>query len=456
MQDSSQLARVEQRATAKAARYKTVIGAEGVRIIQFKGATLLSRDGGPYRPMGRDDFARLMYELFTGIKKQDIAEVDDMVRMQAPDHTQWAHLIRFGDQVWDATALDWVADNGTAVYASPVSPTGGDTTAARAYLRQLADGDDGLADDMLQAMAPLFMTSRPAGVVWFIGMGANGKSALLDALYRIIGTHLVSLTMGAIEDGRDTPRLNGALGNVCKESSEGRVSDTERYKALGTHEDFWVHKFHSQDTVRVDANLHTIFNANNIPVFGDKTQGARRRTLIIPFPARFRDDPGFEDRTFTPAFLSGLLMLILEATQKIKRNGYQYAFSDVTVKAKEAYDSEVNSAEAYLNYLKEQHVEAFTNYHLLRINYVNWCDDNGLVALGTTTLKRVMTQLGAVEYKTVRVGDSTRKWYVFGYSTTRPSEMVTLDNGLNVGLKVSQEVEAELTVNRQQELGDGW
>lgn len=455
MQESG-LARVEQKGTMKLEQFKTIVRSNGVRIIRFKGSTLISRDGGPYKPMTRDEFASLMYDFYPGVKKQQISEVEDMFRVTAPDHTQFAHLIRFGDQVWDADTLNWVKDDGSAVYSSPISPAGGDTTAAREYVRQLANGDDDLADDMLQAMAPLFMSRRPAGVIWFIGMGANGKSSLLDALYRIIGPHLVSLTMSTIEDGRDSPRLNGALGNICRESSEGRVNDTERYKALGTHEDFWVHKFHSQDTIKVDGKLHTIFNANNIPVFGDKTQGARRRTLIIPFPAHFKDDPGFEDRTFTPKFLSGLLMLILQAAAKIKNNGYQYEFSDATIKAKEDYDSDVNSAEAYLNYLKEQHVEAFTNYRHLKINYVNWCDDNGLIPLGLTTLKRVMTQLGAVERRSVKVDDVVVKWYIFGYSTTLPSEMVTLDNGLNVGLKISAEAELELEESSQQELSSDW
>jgi hypothetical protein len=95
------------------------------------------------------------------------------------------------------------------------------------------------------------------------------------------------LTVKQIEDERDTPMINGRLGNVCLESNDGHVKDTGGYKNLAEHSTFNVHKFNSQDGVQVDGNVHTIFNANNIPTFADKTQGVRRRTFTIPFKASF-------------------------------------------------------------------------------------------------------------------------------------------------------------------------
>jgi phage/plasmid-associated DNA primase len=164
--------------------------------------------------------------------------------------------------------------------------------------------------------------------------------------------------------------------------------------------------------VEIVTDFHTIFSANNIPVFSDKTKGARRRTLILPFRAHFQDNPTFEDDTFTEEFLGGLVCLILEETHVIRGNGYQYKFSDTTLRAKEAYDSEVNSAEAFANYLTQSGIIGFFNYNILKMNYEMWCGNNGLVPLGITTLKRVMTTIVGAERRSIRSsGKVTNRYY---------------------------------------------
>lgn len=425
----------EGKMTAKLARYEAI--EELTDIINFKGATLIKGDDGYYRPMSSDAFARIAYGKYPGILKQQISELEHKFRATAADQTDRAHLIAMGERVWDTRKLDFVQqDPATCVFATRFAPTG-DREAALAYISDLAKGDVGVAWDILQGLAPLFMDKKPAGVIWFVGGGANGKSSLVNAMYKMFGQHFSSLTVGAIEDGRDAPRLNGVLGNVCRESSEGRVEDSERYKAIGTHEPFEVHKFHSQDMVQVTGDVHHIFNANNIPIFSDKTEGARRRTLIIPFNNHFKDDPTFEDRVFTDQFLSGLLQLVLEATEIIAKNRYKYNFSETTEMAKADYDSEVNSAEAFFEHLQENKVEAFSNYNMLMQAYQSWCQNEGVVALGVTNLKRAMKTLGSVERRSVKKADgSVVKWYFFGKSKTAPSELQSIDNGLHIGLKV--------------------
>lgn len=448
----------EARQQKKLQRYKQIL--EQHKIVRFKGQALLLDTNGHYHPLTSDKFAEIAYSVHSGALVQQIRELEHITRIQAPDVSHLSHRIAINDyEDWDMRTLARAeADMGT-VFRTTVAPSD-DTEAAFAFMLQLADGDKALAWDMLQGIAPLFMEKKPAGVIWFVGTGANGKSALINALYKIVGSHLASLTVASIEDGRDAPRLNGMLGNVCRESSESRVDDTERYKAVGTHEPFEVHKFHSQDMITVTGDLHHIFNANNIPVFGDKTQGARRRTLIIPFPARFEDDPTFEDRTFTPAFLGGLLGLILEATHVIRDNGYRYRFSTLTNQAKEAYDSEVNSAEAFLTHLRSVGVEAFVSYTFLERAYRDFCGNEGLVPLGVTNLKRTMTTQAKVERRSVRIKSAERtevqKWYFLGGSKTAPSELVSIPGtGLQVGTTGIKEREKAQALFEQQPLLGG-
>lgn len=385
-----------------------------LKFIQFKGLGLMSAPGTHgFIPLRSDDFSRLAYKRFAGISKNGIEDLLHAMRVMAPDRSDLEKFVCFRDKIWDMDRLEFTDSTLEWVYSTDLAATGGNKKAAWEFLVQLAMGDESLARDYLQAMAPLFMLRKPTGVVWFVGSGSNGKSSLINALYRIIGQYFTSMTTSAIEDGRDTPRLNGVLGNICRESSESRVEDTERYKAIGTHEPFTIHKFHSQETVEVLTNFHTIFNANNIPVFSDKTRGARRRTLILPFPAQFKDDPGFDDRTFTPSFLSGLVELILEETHVIRDNGSRYKWSDATLKAKDQYDSDVNSAESFFEYLREVKVVGFYNYSILKNHYDNWCSSTGLVALGITTLKRTMSNEANVVRHAVRLSDKVVQRYQF-------------------------------------------
>lgn len=419
----------------KKQQYETLT--EHHRFANFHNQTLYQpTNDAPYLPLTSTVLARLIYQHFPFATTAQIRELEHKVRNDSQDQSSLDHLIGFPHATWNTKTLKF-EDKQDTILRSPIEPSPEHAPAVQKYLLQLAAGDQLLAQDYLQALAPLFMYTKPTGVIWFVGNGANGKSALINAIYRIIGHHLTSLTVSAIEDGRDTLLLNGVLGNICRESSEGRIEDSERYKAIGTHENFRVHKFNSQEMVEIKTNFHTVFNANNIPIFSDKTEGARRRTLVVPFPARFKDDPNFEAKTFTPDFLGGLLHLILEATHLIQKNYTQYSFSPATIGAKEDYDSEVNSAEAYLAHLREKNIKAFTTYGLLKLSYESWCTDHGLVPLGITSLKRVMTRLANAQSATIRDKDGVvRRWYLLDNTTTEEAKALeSFDNGFSVGIK---------------------
>ena len=399
--------------------------------------------------MGRinaDEFAKICYQYLPFPKIADIKELHHAFMMMADDITEEAgNKILLGDySVWEMDKLDRrpMRDDELVVYSTSVTPSIDHIDAPQEFLLSLAKGDEDLVEDYLQALAPLFMSKRPTGVIWFVGDGANGKSSLIDAVYRIIGPFLTSVTTSALEDGRDALKLNAILGNLVRESSEVRVNDTERYKALGTHEPFDVHKFHSQEGFTVDADFHTIFNANNIPTFADKTDGTRRRTIIVPFPNKFPVDEEFNDRTFTDDFLSGLLWLILEKAKFLRENHYKYAFSPATQTAKSEYDEEANSAEAYRKSLIETGVEAFTNYNQLFKDYQDWCSEHGLVPLGITNVKRVFKPFVGDKARSVRVNDKVSKWYFFHDAKTDPAALEQLP--MRLGLKVRPEVATEL------------
>ena len=401
--------------------------------IRFKGALMYSAKGtNGFNALTRRSLADRLYSEDVSMKPSVIDHVLDALLSVAPDWSDHDRYIAFYDQVWDMKKLEFTPGQLEFVYSTSIKlqPAGSKGyEAAMTFLLELSLGDAALAHDYLQAIAPLVMYTRPAGVIWFIGDGANGKSSLINALYRVFGQFFASMTTAMIEDGRDTPSLNGILGNIVREGSEARIEDSASYKAIGTHEPFRVHKFHSQESTEIQTNFHTIFNANNIPVFADKTKGARRRTLPVPFPAHFKDNPTFEDETFTPEFLGGLMTLVLEESVKVRDNGTRYDWSGATTRLKQSYDSEVNSAEAFISHVVSLGIVGFINYKELKWRYETWCDDNGLVALGKNNLRHTVEQATGAKSKPVRIGEKTSRRFFFADAFDGEDKLVWFDTG---------------------------
>lgn len=437
----------EKKMTLKAKQAKAITNK--YRIVRFRGAVLYRADAG-WEPLSFDEFARICYAVHgAGIRQTQIKDLQHLFFASSDDLTKYAHYIAMPDgRVWNMKTLkftDRVAPE-DCVYTTAVNP--GEGSSHRKWLEEVTLGDTTLADDIIKAMAPVFMHKKPFGVFWFLGNGANGKSTTLKALYAMFGseapyTHnrwFSQLTVKQIEDERDTPMINGKLGNVCLESNDGHIKDTGGYKSIAEHSTFSVHRFNSQDGVQVDGNVHTIFNANNIPTFADKTQGVRRRTFTIPFKAGFPQDNTFDEKLFEKEdFLPDLLGEILRTTVDIRKNGYSYDFSEQTLKAKEDYDEEVNTAETYFEELLATEVWGFTNFTDLNKDYQRWCDERSYTALGKKAIAHAAKIVG-YERKSFRTDD---KKLVTRYvcEDQNPEDLVELHQRWGMFQKSDSEIE---------------
>lgn len=393
---------------------------EQVRIIRFHGRALIEVDFQPpyldqpfkqFMPLHKDQFESIVYPILGGISRSRMSDVFAYVINTAPDYSHHDHLIGFGseDFIWNTQTLTFESVSwDEVVWRSPFMPS--TTPGQSAFIRSLAN-DDGHYEDLLQSMAPLVSYQKPDGAIWWVGSGANGKSSLMEALYRIFPNQLASLTIKRLTDERDTPLLNGQLANVVKESSEGRIEDTQVYKSIGTHEDFRVHKFHSQESLLIRGNMHHIFSANTIPVFNDKGYSARRRTFVVPFHKTFASTPDFNNQTFTREELGRIIAQMLQYALRLREQEYRYKFSEVTLHAKAEYDAEANNAEEYAKDLIAQGVVGFDSFEPVKRDYEHWCAQMGHVELGMHNLRRAVTNAGFERVSYARGNGSVGKKY---------------------------------------------
>jgi phage/plasmid-associated DNA primase len=380
----------EEKMTVKQKQARAI--SQKYRIVRFRGAVLYRAEDG-WEPLSSDEFARICYTTHgAGIRQSQVKDLQHLFFTSSDDLTPYAKFMAMPDgRVWDMEKLEFTnqVSSEDCVYTTSVNPT--NNKSHRRWLEEVTLGDKELADDIIKALAPVFMAKKPFGVFWFLGNGANGKSTTLKALYAIFGSKepyshnrwFSQLTVKQIEDDRHVLSLNGSLANICLESNDGHIKDTGNYKNLAEHSTFGVRVLGTHDMRSVDGNVHIVFNANNIPTFADKTQGVRRRTFTIPFNASFPQDNTFDEKLFNKkGFLSDLLGELLETTTLLADNSYKYDFSNQTVIAKQDYDEEVNTAETYFDELIKTDIWGFTNFTDLTKDYNNWCDERSLSALG--------------------------------------------------------------------------
>lgn len=428
------------------------------RIVLFKGDILYLAEDGIYHHLTSDQFARMVYQLGS-MPYTTVRDLEKYVRGTAPDRTDLAQYIAFGDYVWDMDKVDFTdkISPEDCIYCSRVQPSDAAVDKVNQYLLEVANNNPEVRKDILQSIAPLFTTIKPAGVIWWQGSGSNSKSATMHLITALLKPYLASVTLKQLEDERDTPVLNGKLGNIVGESSEGVIEDSRTYKAIGTHDDFSVHKFNSQDQITISGNLHHIFSTNNMPIFGDKSNGARRRTLIIKFQNRFKDDPMFEAKTFTPEFIAAFLHLCLEEAKQLKKQNYQYRFSNITQQVKAEYDDVVNTAETFAQYLIDMGVQYFSNFSRLRMAYEWWCDSNSYSALGKTHLRNAILAANFKRSSMRNADDKIVQIFLHEGGTTENTKelflgvYVAADADVKVKLDTEAEEKAKQTV-----LDKGW
>lgn len=301
-------------------------------IARFRGNAMV-KTRKPYErfaPMSKDVFDQIAYPLVGSMPRSRMNDIFAYLRSVARDVTANDRYILFGagtssQTVWDMerleTRTDIFADD--CVWRSPYAPVL--TAKPIKFILNLAGGDAGLYSDIMQSLAPLLMTKKPDGVIWWVGDNEQGKNVLVDVLSKIFPDQLTSLTVKHLNGGRsNTPLLNAVLGNIAVDSG-GQITNTQIYKSIGTHEDFFMHRWHSQGGIVVRGNVHHIFSADRTPTFYTRNLSIDRRTHTVPFSLA-----GYAQATLPNNFYGQLIAEMCRYAVRLRRQGYCYEWSRAT------------------------------------------------------------------------------------------------------------------------------
>lgn len=308
------------------------------RIVRFHGRAMIEL-GHPYphfEPMHKELFREVAIPLLGWVKERHLNHLYDYLISTAQDLSRSDQFIAFGNlsgskanvSVWDMERLEFRSDISPrdCVWRSPYSVKRHSSTGSVRPIQlimQLAGGDKHVYDDIMQTLAPLVMSCKPEGVVWWVGGDAESKQLLMEAVHRILPNQLAKLDVERLDGGRQMPTLNGKLGNVVQGGSSA-VADVSLYRSLAKHQTFGVHKYRSQDGMNIRGNVHHIFSSPHTPTFSRKTWSTQMRTVIIPF-SQLTDSSGSPE--MTDELHGRLIAEMCSYAVRVRRQGYRYSLS---------------------------------------------------------------------------------------------------------------------------------
>ena len=190
-----------------------------------------------------------------------------------------------------------------------------------------------------------------------LGEGRNGKSTLLMAITRLLGTQNVSsIPLQMLEDDRFAAAdLYGKLANIYADIPDTPLRKCDMFNCIVTGDKIRVQQKYERAFEFIPSTTQ-IFSCNKIPASYTHTEGYFRRLLMIPFPNSFdgkRSQSEILAEIASPAELEGVLITALSVFMGVRDRG-AFSVPEVSQKALADY-KQIN--EPALRFLSE-HVVA--------------------------------------------------------------------------------------------------
>lgn len=254
--------------------------------------------------------------------------------------------------------------------------------------------------DYLQRALGLAMMGRVLEHVLLvlIGVGANGKSVLLEVVRHVFGDygHVAepALLLVNRNDQHPTGRaaLRGARFVTTSEPDAGKRLNEGEVKALTGGEVITARRMR-EDFFEIRPTWTIAMATNHKPEIRGTDDGIWRRVKLIPFDVKIApedQDPELAEKLKGEA--DGILNWLLEGLAAYRRNGLD---EPVAVKAATGdYRAESNPLELFLEERTETGPHFSADTTKLYQAWADWCDASGLSRSSKIMFGRMMTEAG--------------------------------------------------------------
>ena len=245
---------------------------------------------------------------------------------------------------------------------------------------------------LLQEITGYVLSSKTDAQCFFFlySGGASGKSVYCKIVTMLVGgeKYVSNVTLSDLNKSFARRQMYEAMANIASEN-EPKIFNTETIKAITSGDSIQMEgKYEKPFSAAITAKL--IFSLNNLPKPKDTTYAFYRRLVIVPFLARFIDNPNpdmkdeFQKnpdilKELKPE-LSGILAWAVKGLKRLIKNGYKFTQSD---KADELLNEYRRDIDPVLDFFKEAikaDVNSKLSYDRLYGAFEKWRKDNGVKA----------------------------------------------------------------------------
>lgn len=228
-------------------------------------------------------------------------EIVRYIRRFAPNKTQTSkRYILFNNGVYDIEKKkmqqltnDMVFLNKIPVNYDPDAPHDQEIDN---FFNSLACGDKQVATLLIQMISYCLYRDNTWQKFFILkGKGGNGKSTLFELIEHVLGINNISnLELQNFADTFGVGVIRNKLVNMGDDIDDAYIEKCSIMKKAVTGERIGVEeKFQPKYYFKYYGKL--IFSANNLPKMSDKSDGMKRRLVIVPMNADFRNGNGDDD-----------------------------------------------------------------------------------------------------------------------------------------------------------------
>lgn len=151
------------------------------------------------------------------------------------------------------------------------------------FINFIANGDKEIRNLIEEILGHTIMINNfPHKIFVLSGSGNNGKSTFVEMLTTFANNLSSHIDITGFEDGTQVVSLIGKIINIADDIDPNYLEKTKVLKTMASGNTITARAIYSQPvTIKNTATL--VFTCNEVPVFKDKTEGIKRRLIIIPF-----------------------------------------------------------------------------------------------------------------------------------------------------------------------------
>jgi P4 family phage/plasmid primase-like protien len=268
------------------------------------------------------------------------------------------------------------------------------------YMVDATDCNEDLHDMLQQWYGYCLMThdQKEQKFLLIYGEAKTGKSVFADVLVSLLGiNNCSSVPLSKFAEAHYVIQTYGKMLNVSDESSKVLEEDVEtalKHYTGGTPYNFkrlYQEPFTAYPTAKI------MIATNNLPRFGDTSEGIWRRMLLAPFNYVVPEDQRIKGlaEKIKATEMGGVLKWALEGARKLLQNG-GFVEPDICRQELERYKKEVHPEYTFLEenfQLSENFPELSVRCDVLRSCYNKWCEAHGHRAVSDTRLGNSIKKL---------------------------------------------------------------